>query len=334
MTAYLLRRLVWLAFVLVGMTLLTFIITHLIPADPAKAAAGLDATAEQIERLKRDLGLDRPLAEQYLIYLGGVLRGELGTSIVSKRPVRDDLIDYFPATLELTLWTVAAIVLIGIPLGVISATRRGGMIDLITRLLATVWVAIPVFWFGLLLQLLFYLNLGWLPVGGRLEQGLTVPRISGLLTVDAALQGNLTALGSALRHLVLPVTALALTRVAIVSRMTRASMLEVLGADYVRTGRAKGLKESAVVYRHALKNAGLPVLTTIGTQIGFLLGGTILVETIFQWPGMGRYAVGSITSVDFPAVMGVTLLASTVFVTINLLVDLAYVVLDPRISYR
>jgi peptide/nickel transport system permease protein len=333
MLAYILRRLVWLAFVLVGMTLLSFVVTHLIPADPAKAAAGMDATAEQIERLKRDLGLDRPLHEQYLTYLGGLLRGDLGNSIVSRRPVRDDLADYFPATLELALWTIAAIVLIGIPLGVISATRRGGLIDLVTRVTATLWVAIPVFWFGLLLQLLFYLNLGWLPVGGQIDQGMVVSRITGLLTVDAVLQGNGAALVSALRHLVLPVTALALTRVAVVSRMTRASMLEVLSADYIRTGRAKGLKEGVVLYRHALKNAAVPVLTTIGTQIGFLLGGAILVETIFQWPGMGRYAVGSITGVDFPAIMGVTLLAALVFVTVNLLVDLAYVTLDPRITY-
>jgi peptide/nickel transport system permease protein len=333
MAAYVLRRLVWLGFVLVGMTLLSFIVTHLIPADPAKAAAGMDATADQIERLKRDLGLDRPLHEQYLLYLGGLLRGDLGTSIVSRRPVRDDLADYLPATLELTLWTVVAIVAIGVPLGVVSATRRGSLVDLLTRLLATLWVAIPVFWFGLLLQLLFYLNLGWLPVGGQIQQGIVVPRITGLLTIDAVLQGNVAALASALRHLVLPVTTLALTRVAIVSRMTRASMLEVLGADYIRTGRAKGLTERTVIYGHALRNAGLPILTTIGTQVGFLLGGTILVETIFQWPGMGRYAVGSITGVDFPAVMGVTLVAAGVFVTVNLLVDLAYVTLDPRISY-
>jgi peptide/nickel transport system permease protein len=333
MLAYVVRRLVWLVVVATGMTLITFAVTHLIPADPAKVAAGLDATAEQIDRAKHDLGLDRPLPEQYLIYLANLARGDLGTSIVTKRPVGDDLRDYFPATLELTLWTVAAIILLGVPLGVVSATRRGGLVDLATRLLATLWVAIPVFWFGLLLQLLFYLRLGWLPVGGRLDQGIDLPRITGLLTVDAVLRGDGAALASALRHLILPVLALALTRLAIVARMTRGSMLEVLGADYVRTARAKGLHERAVVYRHALKSAALPVLTTLGTQVGFLLGGAILVEAIFEWPGMGRYAVSSITGVDFPAIMGVTLLTSALFVTVNLLVDLAYVAVDPRISY-
>jgi peptide/nickel transport system permease protein len=319
--------------VVVGMTLITFVVTHLIPADPVKAAAGLDATADQIEKLRLDLGLNRPLPEQYLIYLSNLLRGDLGSSIVSRRPVLADLREYFPATLELTVYTLAVIVLVGVPLGVVSATRRGGTIDLLTRLFATLWVAIPVFWFGLLLQLLFYLQLGILPAGDRIGPGYAVPRLTGFMTVDALAAGDLGALGSALQHLVLPVLALALGRLAIVMRMTRASMLEVLGSDYVRTARAKGLHDRIVIYRHALRNAALPVVTTVGTQVGFLLGGAVLVEAIFQWPGIGRYAVSSITSVDFPAIMGVTLLASIVFVAVNLLVDLSYAVIDPRITY-
>ena len=333
MAAYIARRLAWLVLVAMGMTLLIFVITHLIPADPAKFAAGLDATADQIEQTKRSLGLDKPLPEQYLIYLGNLAHGDLGTSIITKRPVRDDLADYFPATLELTLWTVVIIAAIGVPLGVISATQRGGWIDLITRALATLWVALPVFWFGLLLQLVFYLRLGWLPAGDRLDSSIVLPRLTGLVTLDAILQGNAIAFVDGLRHLILPVLTLALARVAIIARMTRAGMLEVLGADYVRTARAKGLHERAVIYRHALKNAALPVLTTFGTQMGFLLGGALLVEVIFQWPGMGRYAVSSITSVDFPAIMGVTLAAASLFVLINLLVDLAYLLVDPRIAY-
>jgi peptide/nickel transport system permease protein len=331
--AYIARRLVWLVLVGMGMTLLIFVVTHLIPADPAKFAAGLDATADQIEQTKRSLGLDKPLPEQYLIYLTNLAHGDLGTSIITKRPVRDDLADYFPATLELTLWTILAIAVVGIPLGVISATRRGGWLDLSTRVLATLWVALPVFWFGLLLQLVFYLRLGWLPAGDRLDSSIVLPRVTGLATLDAILGGNAAALIDALRHLVLPVITLALARVAIVARMTRAGMLEVLGADYVRTARAKGLRERAVIYRHALRNAALPVLTTFGTQVGFLLGGALLVEVIFQWPGMGRYAVSSITSVDFPAIMGVTLAAAALFVLVNLLVDIAYLLVDPRISY-
>jgi peptide/nickel transport system permease protein len=327
------RRLLWLAMVAVGMTLLTFVVTHMIPADPVKAAAGLDATADQIERLRKDLGLDRPLPEQYLIYLGNLARGDFGSSIVTRRPVLDDLREYFPATLELTIWTLFVIVVVGVPLGVISATRRGGLVDLLTRLFATLWVAIPVFWFGLLLQLVFYLHLGWLPAGDRIGAGYAVQRVTGFLTIDALLAGDPAALGSVLHHLVLPVLALALGRLAIVMRMTRASMLEVLGSDYIRTARAKGLRDRAVIYRHALKNAALPIVTTLGTQVGFLLGGAVLVEAIFQWPGVGRYAVSSITSVDFPAIMGVTLLASMVFVLVNLVVDLSYAAIDPRITY-
>src|SRR5437870_1250664 len=226
-------------FVMVGMTLLTFVITHLIPADPAKFAAGLDATADQIEQTKRNLGLDKPLPEQYLIYLGNLAHGDLGNSIITKRPVRDDLGDYLPATVELTLWALIVITVTGIPLGVVSATRRGGWLDLLTRVLATVWVALPVFWFGLVLQLIFYLRLGWLPAGERLDANISLGRITGLVTLDAVLQADGVALLSGLRHLVLPVLTLALARVAIVTRMTRAGMLEVLGADFVRTARAK-----------------------------------------------------------------------------------------------
>jgi peptide/nickel transport system permease protein len=199
--------------------------------------------------------------------------------------------------------------------------------------LATLWVALPVFWFGLLLQLVFYLRLGWLPAGDRLDSSIALSRITGLVTLDAVLQGNGPAFIDALKHLLLPVLTLALARVAIIARMTRAGMLEVLGADYVRTARAKGLHERAVIYRHALRNAALPVLSTFGTQVGFLLGGALLVEVIFQWPGMGRYAVSSITSVDFPAIMGVTIASASVFVLVNLIIDMAYVVADPRIAY-
>src|SRR6266508_90981 len=276
MIRHIAHRLLWLFVVAVGMTLLTFVLTHLIPADPAKYAAGLDATADQIERVKRDLGLDRPLHEQYLIYLRNLASGDLGMSIITKRPVRDDLTDYFPATLELALSSIVVTVLIGVPLGVISAVRHGGLTDLLTRLFATFWVAVPVFWFGLLLQLIFYVRLGWLPIGGRIDPAFTVERVTGLLTLDAVLQGQPAAVCTALHHL---------------------------------------------------------LLTTLGTQIGFLLGGAILVEAIFQWPGMGRYAVSSITSVDFPAIMGVALLSGIIFVLVNLLVDLAYLALDPRISY-
>lgn len=333
MIRYILRRLLWLVVVALGMTLLTFVVTHLIPADPAKAAAGLDATAEQIERAKEDLGLNRPLPEQYVIYVRNLLRGDLGTSIVTKRPVREDLRDYLPATIELALTAFVVVIVIGIPLGIAAAGRRGGLVDIITRFLATVWVAMPVFVFALLLQLIFYVKLGWLPAGERLDAGIKLEPITGMVTVDALLRGSGEAFWSGIRHLILPVLALALARVAVVSRMTRSSMLDVRSADFIRTARAKGLAEHTILYRHTLKNAAMPILTTLGTQLAFLLGGSILVEAIFQWPGMGRYAVSSITSVDFPAIMGVALVMSIIFILVNLLVDIAYLFIDPRVQY-
>ncbi len=333
MIRYVLRRLLWLVVVVLGMTLLTFVVTHLIPADPAKAAAGLDATADQIERAKEDLGLNRPLPEQYLIYLRNLATGDLGTSIVTKRPVRDDLRDYLPATIELALAAFLVVVALGIPLGIAAASRRGGAVDIITRFLSTVWVAMPVFVFALLLQLIFYVKLGWLPAGERLDAGISLEPMTGMVTVDAILRGNVDALLSGLRHLILPVTALALARLAVVSRMTRSSILDLSGADFIRTARAKGLAERTVLYRHTLKNAAMPILTTLGTQLAFLLGGSILVEAIFQWPGMGRYAVSSITSVDFPAIMGVTVVMAIIFMLVNLLVDVSYLFIDPRVQY-
>jgi peptide/nickel transport system permease protein len=324
----------WLAVVVVGMTLITFTITHMIPADPAKIAAGLGADASAVEKIREELGLNLPLHEQYWFYLKNLFRGDLGRSILTNRPVLDDIKDYFPATLELTIVAMGVTMLFGVVLGVLSALKRGRMADNIIRLFATLWVAMPVFWFGLLLQILFYGNLQWLPPGGRLGETVTPPpEVSGLLLIDSLLALRIDAFLSALVHLILPVTAVAMTRVAEVARITRSSMLEVLTQDYVRTARAKGLAERIVIFHHSLRNAGLPILTTFGLQFGYLLGGTILVESIFQWPGMGRYAVLSITSVDFPAVMGVTVVASFAFVLVNLAVDLTYRFTDPRIRY-
>jgi peptide/nickel transport system permease protein len=332
MTTYILKRLVWLVVVVLGMTMIVFGITHMIPADPAKIAAGLGADASAVEKIRQEMGLDLPVHQQYLRYLNGLLHGDLGKSILTNRPVLDDIKDYFPATLELALVAMMATIIVGVPLGVLSALQRGRLTDNVTRLFATLWVAMPVFWFGLLLQILFYGKLEWLPAGGRIGEDIPMPpQITGLLLVDSLMALRLDAFFSGLVHLILPVTALALTRVAEVSRITRSSMLEVLGMDYVRTARAKGLTERRVIFGHALRNGALPIITTFGLQFGYLLGGAILVEAIFQWPGMGRYAVLSITSVDFPAVIGVTVVASLVFVSVNLFVDLAYRFADPRI---
>lgn len=334
MLGFTLRRLVWLVFVLLGMTLITFAVSHLVPADPAKAAAGENATAEQVERIRRDLGLDRPLHVQYLRYLQHLLTGDLGRSVYTGQPVSQDIRSFFPATFELAVWALLVTVILGIPMGVISATHQDSIVDVLSRVFATIWVGMPQFWFAILLQILFYSKLGWFSAGGRIGAEVIPPTtITGLYSVDSLLTLNFPALLSSLHHLFLPVMTLALARVAVVARLARAGMLEVLSSDFIRTARAKGLAERVVIYRHALKNASLPVLTQIGNQFGFLLGGTVLIEAVFQWPGMGRYAVNAITRVDFNPIIGVALVASLVFVLVNLIVDFLYRYLDPRIAY-
>lgn len=333
MSRYIARRLVWLIFVVLGMTLITFMITHIIPADPAKIAAGLGADASAVEAIRKDLGLDRPLPEQYIRYLGDLLHADLGRSILTGRPVLDDIKDYLPATVELAFFAMLMTIVIGIPLGIMSAIHRGRAADILIRLFSTLWVAMPVFWFALILQIVFYGRLQWLPAGGQISSGMKPFDITGIMTLDALIALRFDTLMDVLKHLLMPVVALALTRVAEVARISRSSMLDVLGADYIRTARAKGLRGDVVIFRHALKNALLPVITILGLQFGYLLGGAVLIEAIFQWPGMGRYAVLSITNVDFPAVMGVTVVASIAFVSVNLIVDLTYAVIDPRIRY-
>lgn len=334
MSTYILKRLLWMIVVVLGMTLITFTITHMIPADPAKIAAGLGADASAVQKIREEMKLDLPLYEQYFYYVKNLFRGDLGRSILTSRPVKDDVRDYFPATLELALLSMLVTMVLGVLLGSLSALQQGRAIDNLTRLFSTLWVAMPVFWFALMLQILFYGKLQWLPAGARIAGEIAMPqKITGLLLIDSLLALRMDAFWSALVHLILPVTAVALTRVAEVARMTRSSMLEVLGLDYIRTARSKGLAERVIIMRHAFRNASLPIITTFGLQFGYLLGGTILVETIFQWPGMGRYAVRSITSVDFPAVIGVTVVASFAFVLVNLGIDLTYRFADPRIRY-
>ncbi|HWQ15703.1 MAG TPA: ABC transporter permease [Roseiflexaceae bacterium] len=335
MARFLLRRFAGLLLVLVGVTVITFTLTQLVPVDPAAAALGQNAREEQIAAYRREHGLDRPPVEQYARYMGRLLRGDLGVSIRTRRPVAADLRDFLPATIELSLAAMLVAVFLGVSLGVAAAVNRNGVVDGLARVFALVGGSLPIFFLGLLLLALLYTRLRWLPGPGRLDAVLTPPpRVTGMYTVDSLLAGNWALLRNSLAHLVLPAITLGYFSTAVLLRMTRSAMLDVLGQDYIRTARAKGLRERVVVLRHALKNAMIPVLTTIGITFGSLLSGAVLTETIFAWPGLGRYATTSAVSLDFPAVMGVTLVAAVVYPLVNTLVDLGYRVLDPRVQLQ
>lgn len=330
---FLVRRIVGIAAVMIGVSVITFAISHVIPADPAAAALGDHATAEQIAEFRNEYHLDRPLAEQYFTYAEGILHGDLGQSIRTRRAVAADLVDSFPATLELSFAALFISLLVGLPAGVWSAVFRGRIPDLVVRLFAIAGGSIPVFWLGLIVIGFGYYQLGWFPGGGRIDLFVTPPATrTGLYVVDSVIAGDVGALKSSLLHLVLPALTLGYFSTAVIARMTRSSMLEVLGQDYMRTARAKGLRERIVILRHGLRNALIPTITIIGLTFGSLLSGAVLTETIFSWPGLGRYATASAVSLDFPAVMGVTLLAAVVYPLANLAVDIAYYWLDPRIQ--
>jgi peptide/nickel transport system permease protein len=331
---YIFKRLLYLIPVLIGVTILVFVISHAIPGDPARMMAGQKASRQAVENLRRSMGLDRPLPEQYLRYLVGLLRGDLGRSIRNQRPVADDLKDFFPATLELTLASMVLCLAVGLPLGIISAVRRNRPIDHVSRVFSVFGVSMPVFWLGLMLLLLFYRNLGWLPGSGRLDVAVDPPvHVTGLYLIDTVLEGSWSKFGNAVLHIMLPAFCLSYVYLAIITRIVRSSMVAVLGQDYITTARANGIAEAVVVLKHALKNSLIPTVTIIGLSIGELLGGAILTETIFNWPGMGKYVVDSVNFLDFPAIMGFTLVVSFAYVMINLAVDVVYALLDPQIQY-
>ena len=335
MGRYIARRMISLVMVLFGMTIVTFVISHVVPADPAVSAAGLDATPEVVARIRQEMGLDRPLWEQYVRYISGiVLHGDFGYSVLNRRPVLQDILTFLPASIELAVFSMFLCVPTGIALGIITATRAGKATDALTRMFAIAGVSIPVFWLALIMQLVFYKGLNLLPAGGRLDVMFrTPPRITGFLLIDTLLTGNRDMFFSALKHLILPGLTLAVANVAVITRMTRSSLLEVIHQDYIRTARAKGLAEWQVLLRHAMRNAFVPVVTVIGLQLAYLIAWVFLVETIFSWPGIGSYAVRSIVNLDFSAIMGITLFISFIYVVINLVIDIIYVLLDPRITY-
>lgn len=334
MGGYIARRLVLLVITLWGVLTLVFFISRVIPGDPARLAAGIRAKPEQVEQLRRELGLDRPLIEQYWHYIRNAVRGNLGTSIRTRRPVSTDLAEYFPATLELTIFAMILCLIIGLPLGIVSAVRQGTLIDRLTGFATISAISMPPFWLGLLLQLIFFSWLKVFPAMGRLSIYLSPPKhVTGLYLLDSFFSRNWMALKDSLMHLILPGMALAAGTLAVISRMTRGSLLEVLELDYVRTARSKGLPESIVLLRHALRNALLPIITSTGLQFGVLLAGAVPVEVVFTWPGIGLYAFRSIVFADFPAILGVTLIMAIIYALLNLIVDLLYTVVDPRIRY-
>ncbi len=319
--------------VLLGVSVLVFSFIHLIPGDPAVTMLGERATPEKVAEVRVRLGLDRPLWEQYVRYVRRVVRGDLGVSIVRGDPVLTDLLRRFPATVELATAAIVVAVGLGIPVGVASAVWRNSVVDSLARLLALTGVSMPIFWLGVMLAWFFGVTLRVLPTGFRLDTGTAFVPWTNFVIVDAALQGNWPLLVDALRHLILPALALATIPLAIVARMTRASMLEVLSREFIRTAEAKGLPQGAVILHHALRNALLPVVTVIGLQIGQLLAGAILTETIFSWPGIGLWVYESIEARDYAIVQGTSLFIAVIVVVVNLMTDLLYAVVDPRIRY-
>lgn len=329
--AFIGKRLVHLILILLGVSVLVFVMLLMIPGDPARLLLGEVATHEELERLRGQMGLDRPYPVQYGIYLAGLLQGDLGTSLRNREPVASEMAPRLMATLELAVAAMLIASLVGIAAGVISSVRQRTVYDYGSMVLALVGVSMPIFWLGLMLMYLLAVLFPVMPLMGRIGMGSEPDVVTGLMLVDTLIAGELGDFLDALHHLVLPAVTLATVPMAIVARITRSSMLEVLNKDYVRTARAKGMGEAAVVLRHALRNAFLPIVTVLGLNLGLLLGGAVLTETIYSWPGLGRYVVDSLMARDYAAVQGCVLVFAALMAVINLVVDLIYAVLDPRI---
>ncbi len=334
MTGYLLRRIVLLIPVLLGIMTAVFILLQLIPGDPAIALAGEKGTTEQIARAREEFGLNRPVPVQYAYFLKATVTLNFGESLRTHQPVWSELRQFFGATIELSLAALLIALVVGVPLGVLAATKRNTMWDAGAMTLALVGLSTPVYWAGIVLIYVLSFKLGLFPIAGIIDSDVDLRRVTYGYVLDSFLTGNWAALRSSLHYLILPAFVLSTIPMAIVARMTRSSMLEVLGQDYLRTARAKGLRERIVIPRHALKNALIPVTTVIGLQFGSLLSGAFLTETIFSRPGVGRYVVAAIGARDYPVIQAVVLVFAVMFVLINLIVDMLYAVLDPRIHYQ
>ncbi len=334
MLRYLFHRLLAVLPTLLGVAIVVFALIRLIPGDPAEVMLGGFATPERVAAQRRALGLDQPLPVQFGTWATQIIRGNLGRSIMSQAPVTQEIWSRFPATLELTLLSTCFALAMGVALGILSATAHSTRLDLLTTLISVLGMSIPVFWLGLML--LYVLGIWWqvLPISGRLDLAIPLQRITGLILVDSLLEGNWAALADGLRHLVLPAFTLAVIPIATISRMTRTSMVEVLRQEYIAVARAKGLAERTVLTRHALKNALIPVLTVAGTRLGMQLAGAVLVEVVYGWPGIGRLVFDAIQKRDYPLIQGAILFIAGLFVLINLLTDLLYAAVDPRISFE
>ena len=336
MGRYIARRVLLMAVAALGVTLISFVISHAVPADPIVSNLGQQASQrpEIVAAFRAKWGLDRPLYEQYLTFVGNLAHGDLGTSINTRRPVTTDLAQFLPATVELSTVSIVFALVVGLPLGVFAAVYRDGPIDHLARVVSLIGVSIPIFWLAAVSLVIFYATLQIAVGPGRLgPQFQSPPPATGFLIIDSLLAGDLATFRSAAEHLILPSLVLGSSVMGLITRVTRASLLDVLGQDYVRTARSKGLVEHLVIRRHALRNALIPTVTVLGLAYGSLLSGAVLTETIFAWPGLGRYAYQAAVSNDFPSILGVTFVIALIYILVNLLVDVAYALLDPQIRY-
>lgn len=333
MVRYILRRLLLLVPVLFGVLLATFMVMHLFTTDPTEIILGQHATTERVVALREEMGLNKPLYEQFGDYLSRAVQGDLGKSVITRTSISEELMKRFPATVELAVTAIIIASVMGIILGVISAVKQNSLWDYGSMVVALLGVSMPIFWLGLMLIIVFSVVLGWLPASGRIAVGMQPDHITGFFLIDSLVTGDFESLVDSFKHLILPAIALGSYSTAVIARMTRATMLETIRQDYIRTARAKGLQENVVIIKHALRNALIPVVTVIGLQMGSLLGGAVLTETVFSWPGIGAYVVEGIMVSDYPRVQGTVLLIGTIFVLVNLFVDILYSYLDPRIQH-
>ena len=328
------RRLLLMIPMAIGITLLLFIVTHIVPVNPLAVILTEKSMEDKhaVQAATEKWGLDKPLPEQYLIYLGNLLQGDLGTSFKTKNPVASDLKTFLPATIELAIGSFIFAILIGLPLGILSAVKSGSFIDQFTRVFSLLGASMPPFWSGLLILFVFYNKLRWAPGPGRINSRTGAPEsITGLFVFDSLFKGNMPVFWDSLSHLILPSIILGWFTLALIARITRSSMLEALNQDYIRTARAKGLAEKWVILSHALRNALIPLVTLVGLAFAGLMSGAIMTETIFSWPGIGRYAVESAANLDYPAITGTTLLIAIIYMLVNIFVDALYSIIDPRI---